>query len=194
MGEENRTKSGNVSVGTAYEIVRPAQIAQGAGYAIVPATIPDPTGKEREEQDRTRIKKQEFLDAFPKNRGVIYRTAEAIGISDSTFYEWRDADPEFAKAVKAARAHLNSKVEDVLMKKVFVDEDGPSVRFYLERRDPEYKAKNITEVVAGVRTLEDILDQAEAEQDKQPEHGDHRTTAPQAGPADAPRASVPDQG
>ena len=44
---------------------------------------------------------------------------------------------------------------------VFIKHDGPSVRYFLDRKHPEFKPHSVTEVVTGTRTLEDILDEAE---------------------------------
>lgn len=146
--------------------------------------------KERQDQDRTRLHKQAFLEAFPKNLGLVKKTCDAIGVQDSTFYRWKDADPEFAAAIKAARVHFDQQVEDVLFEKMFAEKDGPSLRFFMERRMPAYKAKQITEIVSGTRTLEDILDEAEARAElteKAKANGDHPTTEAAPGTEGADR-------
>lgn len=115
----------------------------------------------KEEQERTRIKKKLFLNYWSKSRGVISATCRKTDIHPDTFYDWKKNDPEFAQKLEEVTKHRNEDVEDILMGKIFIEQDGACVRYYLERRDPNYKPKNTTEVIAGDRTLEDLIWEAE---------------------------------
>lgn len=117
--------------------------------------------KENKEQERTRINKKLFLQYFPQYRGVIRHTCKKIDINEDTFYEWRKNDPEFAEKIKNATVNIRDKIRDVLLKKILIEEDGPSVRYWLDRKDPEFMPKAKTEVITGDRTLEDLLDEDE---------------------------------
>lgn len=97
--------------------------------------------QEKEEQERTRVKKALFLQYMEKTRGVITFACEKTEIYRSTYYDWMKADPEFAAAVKATTANRNVEVEDLLMGKIFVEKDATSIRYYLDRKNPDYKPK-----------------------------------------------------
>jgi hypothetical protein len=144
--------------------------------------------KESEEQERTKQKKAMFLEYFSKSFGVISDVCEKIGISRWTYYEWKKNDPEFAEAVATHEIARNEEVEDVLFKLIRKG-DGPSTRFYLERKNPSYKQKVVNEVYAGERTLEDLLDDSADAKIKTKENGTADTTTKEgAGNAGQPNA------
>jgi hypothetical protein len=120
---------------------------------------------EKKEQERTRIRKQMFIQYFQKHFGIISKVCNDIGIERSTYYGWRKDDPEFAKKIREVEGERNDAVEDVLFL-LIAQEDGPSVRFYLERRNPAYKQKTVNEVIPGDRTLEDLLDEFKNKDDE----------------------------
>lgn len=115
---------------------------------------------ETDEEARTRIKKQLFLEVLSKTRGVITIACDQTGIGRRTYYDWIEKDPAFAAAVNEVNADKNAIAEDILWGKITVEKDGPSIRFYLDRKHPNYKqrVKVETQVVDG-RTLEDLLDE-----------------------------------
>ncbi len=124
--------------------------------------------EQKKEQERTRINKELFLQHFPECRGVVTRTCAVVGIkTTSTIYDWIDKDPQFAEAMKAQHAHLKQQIRDALLDKIFIEKDGPSIRYWLDRKDPEYMPKSKTEsVLTGDKTLEDIIADAETELNK----------------------------
>jgi len=150
----------------------PGQICLVSCYAL---ETPEQIKKRREgeEQERTKQKKALFLEYFSKSFGVISDVCEKIGISRWTYYEWKKTDPDFAEALTTHEVARNEEVEDVLFKLIRKG-DGPSIRFYLERRNPIYKQKVVNEVYTGERTLEDLLD----------DHADAKITEKQNGTAD----------
>jgi hypothetical protein len=127
-------------------------------------------------QDRTIVMKGRFIHYFKKHFGIISKVCADIGIDRTTYYSWRRDDKKFAAAIEAASVERNDSVEDVLFK--LIDEgDGASVRFYLGRRNPLYTLKVINKVYTGERTLEDLLDEYQTEDEniaRQP--GVDRTT------------------
>ena len=127
------------------------------------------------EQERTRISKKLFLELLPKNKGVIALVCQKMDIDRTTYYRWRDNDPVFAKAVKDSFADLNERVEDMLMIKIFQQGDGSSIRYFLDRKNPNYKPKVKVETqVVGDKTLEDLLDADNNTNEKQ-DHGQENT-------------------
>lgn len=132
---------------------------------------------ENGDQQRTRIKKQLFLEYLQKTRGVVYLTCEKVGIGRQTYYDWLKADAVFAAAVQEVEADKNNVAADILWSKVSVERDGPSVRYYLDRKHPGYKPKiKVEEQVVGDKTLEDLLDDEE-DHGKTNEHGTDRGIA-----------------
>jgi len=97
---------------------------------------------DREEQERTKIKKKLFIETYGVSKGVISIICEKIGIDRGTFYLWEKNDPEFVKALEKKRETLNAEVEDVLMGLVLIKKHPPSVHYYLDRRHPRYKPKS----------------------------------------------------
>ena len=96
---------------------------------------------EREEQERTRIKKKLFFEHYASCEGVISLICRKIGIDNKTFYKWKNADPDFVTNLEKLRENLNDEVEDILMGLVKVKKDPTSVRYWLDRRNPKYRPK-----------------------------------------------------
>lgn len=105
--------------------------------------------KKKKEQERTKIAKKLFIEMWGKYRGVISIICDKIDIARQTYYEWRDEDQQFAAAIQKANYNMLDEVEDMLMSKVFIERDGPSIRFFLERKHPAYKPKTETTLIPG---------------------------------------------
>jgi hypothetical protein len=112
----------------------------------------------KKEQERTRIGKENFLKVYAITMGTITVACEKADIDRTTFYDWIKKDPVFREAVAKIDSHRVDMVEDRLFKLIQQD-DGPSIRFFLERRSGRYQPKGKVEVVTGKRTLEDLLDE-----------------------------------
>jgi transposase-like protein len=93
-------------------------------------------------QERTLTKKERFVEYLGRSAGSISAICEAIGVSRQTYYHWCRDDPQFAEASDQARTNLNEAVEDMLLEKIFLERDGASIRYYLDRRHPAYDAQN----------------------------------------------------
>ncbi len=122
--------------------------------------------KEKVEQERTRVKKELFLEYYEKLM-TISATCRKIDISDMQVRRWKVEDKEFAQKIINIDLNLNEAAVDVLKGKVFIEHDGPSVRYYLDRKHPEYKPKSVTEVMTPTKTLKQLIDEAEEELNKQ---------------------------
>ncbi len=123
--------------------------------------------RKKEEQERTRIKKLLFLEYLEKTSGVIVAVCRKVDISKMTFYRWRETDKEFDSAVRKITSNRLNDAEDLLFEKVFVEKKLRAITYFLDRKHPEYKPKNLTEVVTGEKTLEDLLDEENREIDLQ---------------------------
>lgn len=144
--------------------------------------------KKRKEQERTKIAKKLFIEMWGKCRGIISIICDKLELSRQTYYEWRDEDPEFAEAVKKANYNMLEEVEDMLMYKVFVEKEGQSIRYFLDRKHPAYKPKSETVFVPGDKTLEDII--AEDEESLNNKNGNAKNPPEQHG---ADPGVVPDK-
>lgn len=112
------------------------------------AITPEVVDQEREDQDRTRIKKKLFLEVLSETMGNIKQTCQTVDISRQTFYDWRHSDPDFRKALLDVEAGIIEDAEGVLGALIRRG-DGPSVRFLLQTRSDKYKPKSRLEVIPG---------------------------------------------
>ena len=98
----------------------------------------------KKEQERTTRKKKAFLEVYFKNVCNISATCEKIGIDRKTFYNWKEADPEFRRAVEDAENQLIDLAETQLFKNIRAGKET-SLFFFLVNRKPE-RWKSITKV------------------------------------------------
>lgn len=119
------------------------------------------------EQERTIVKKRAFLELWEKSSGVISYVCDKLDINRVTFYKWKADDPEFAAKIKAVEDKRLDSAEDILFGKVFVERDASCAKYLLDRKHPGYKPKSVTEVIAGEKTLEDLLAEDDAKADKE---------------------------
>lgn len=96
--------------------------------------------QERQEQERTTIKKEAFLRLLKKTLGVVDAACKGAGISREIAYQWRRKDPEFGAKWSMIVNTEADEVEEYL-KEAIMQKDLPSVRFYLSRVHPKYKMK-----------------------------------------------------
>lgn len=111
---------------------------------------------EKQEQERTKAAKKRFLEVFSITMGTITVACEKADVARSQYYEWMKTDIEFRTAVAEIERQRVDMTEDRLFKLIQQD-DGPSIRFFLERKAADYKAKTQTEIFSGDKTFEDIM-------------------------------------
>lgn len=113
-------------------------------------------GPEKKEQERTKRAKELFLEAYASNMGSITASCASAMVERSTYYTWLKVDPIFRTDVYELDQSLLGHVEDALKEQIS-QKDGASIRYFLDRRHPEYKPKGTLDVVHGHRTFEDLL-------------------------------------
>lgn len=98
------------------------------------------------QQPRTLQKKIDFIENLHKVYGNISLACKLTGIkSRKTIYNWMNNDPELRKVIEDFNKIQDDLVEDALRFMIFVKRDGPSVRYYLSKRDPKYmQPKRVT--------------------------------------------------
>lgn len=104
--------------------------------------------------ERTNRRKKLFLKQFSKDVGVVSVSCKKVNISRDTFYNWYRKDKKFKKAIDQIRDEVPDVVEDILMKKIMVDQSEKSIHFYLRSRHKKYKPKQIVEVDTKEREKE----------------------------------------
>lgn len=77
--------------------------------------------------------KREFPTHLSESYGIIKAACNKAGISRETYYNWRKADPEFAKACDETEVMTHSMVEDVL-KTMILEKNPSAVFFYLKTK------------------------------------------------------------
>lgn len=86
----------------------------------------------------TATKKEEFLSLYPKTRNIS-KTAEAIKINPRTVYNWKESDPQFAKALLQAEQVVGDyyvgKVDDRIEK----ERSDILLMFMTKRYKPEFR-------------------------------------------------------
>lgn len=99
------------------------------------------------QQNRTLIKKGEFLDIYGRTLGSIKATCLKVGISRKTYYNWLNNDPDFREAIEGTKVVTYEFIEEQL-NKLILRGNGWAVRYWLSRHHPAYKKK---------RSLHDII-------------------------------------
>lgn len=86
---------------------------------------------------RTKLQKDVIKKDFPKILaeclGIVGAACEKADIARSTYYEWRNEDPQFAKACDATEIVTHSMVRDKLLKKIMKD-DTTAIIFYCKTK------------------------------------------------------------
>lgn len=117
-----------------------------------------------EEQRRTTLKKNLFIQYFPNCRFIISETCKKAGVDPATFYRWIQQDKDFAQRLKDIKVEIDGAVVDMLMYKIFAQADGASIRYYLNRMHKDYI--RCTPDNPNHKTLEDFLDELDQEDEE----------------------------
>lgn len=127
-------------------------------------TAVGPYDAERADQERTKIKKQMFLEAFERSAGMIGVAVGYAQIDRKTYYNWIDKDPTFAlRCQEIVRINCGT-VEDYLIKAIHREEPW-AIGMYLRSKHPEYKPKADLNLNNNTKTFEDVLQELAALQE-----------------------------
>lgn len=83
-----------------------------------PRKKPDMTRVNRKKALQTLRRKKRFLAELVECLGIVSDACKAIGISRQQFYEWKEKDPEFAKAVVDVNEEVIDYVEGRLLSSI----------------------------------------------------------------------------
>ena len=87
--------------------------------------------------------KKLLLDQLRKTP-IVQITAEKIGISRATYYDWRNKDPEFAKEADKALSEGTALISDAAESQLIAGiKSGnlTSIIFWLKNKHPDYKQR-----------------------------------------------------
>lgn len=119
------------------DIIPPVSTEEGVAYWLTLSSRRTSTQKERY---TTKDAKRRFLVIMERSAGALSVTqmSRMARVSRDTYYRWVEEDVNFKLAVSFIEQYRNMYVEDLLWKKIVVDEDGACIRYYLSHRHPDY--------------------------------------------------------
>lgn len=166
----------NATKSSTFDVSQPAASNEPGGQ-----NGPVEDKKEREEQERTKVKKRLFIEAYIRGKGIVSHACAKMEIDRVTFYQWKAEDPDFVKALEISLERQCQEYRDVLTELALIKKHAPSVHFWLHKRDPAFRERSITEVVVGEKTLEDVIADDEEELNKQNDTTDGEETTVESG-------------
>lgn len=91
-------------------------------------------------------KKEKFLVALAKHRGIVATACEASDVQRSEYYTWRDTDPAFRRRADEVIEMQVDFVESKLLRKI-EDGDTTAIIFYLKTKGKKrgYSEKAVTQ-------------------------------------------------
>lgn len=78
-------------------------------------------------------KKARFPEALKQTMGLVSLACEKVGIGRTTYYEWRNSDPDFAALCDEVPDRVGDLVESQLYNKIQKG-DGETIRFYCKTK------------------------------------------------------------
>lgn len=87
--------------------------------------------------------KKRFLEALRDNH-IVLAACRKVDVSKTSYYRWRQEDPEFAKAADEAIAEGIELVNDAAESNIITaikNKDKEASKFWLKSRHPAYAAK-----------------------------------------------------
>lgn len=90
---------------------------------------------------KTRSKKQRKLLSELENNPLIERACKKVGVARSTYYRWRDSDPEFREETEKATIMGREKMNDFVESKLLEAINSGSmqgIRYWLDHNSKTY--------------------------------------------------------
>ena len=106
--------------------------------------------------------KELFIEALKKSGGVITPACNAVGIVRTTYYNWRNEDPEFAAACDETTELALDLAESALLRNIQAG-DTKAIKFYLlcKGRSRGYDMRQEIDINATVRRPKVIFEDEE---------------------------------
>lgn len=105
------------------------------------------------------------LSAAIQRSMSITEACHYAGISRETYYNWLEKYPEFVDKMELAKTYLFRKSKDIIADDITNGKSVPTAKWFLERRDADFKAKQATELSGTIEvtnehaTLKEIAEQ-----------------------------------
>lgn len=103
-------------------------------------------------------KKEKFIELYRETRGFISDICRAVMIDRKTYYNWLDADKDFALAIAEAEAEINDEMKDALIRQAG-DGNLGAIIFWLKNKHPEFKQNVNVYQQNNITKVEFILDE-----------------------------------
>lgn len=88
--------------------------------------------------DKLDSHKRDFVLLYTKLNGNISNTCIGIGINRQTYYNWLNADENFALAIAESESSLNDEMRELLIQQA-ANGEMSAIIFYLKKRHPDFK-------------------------------------------------------
>lgn len=102
------------------------------------------------------LKKEKFIETYKATMGNITESASVAGIARGTYYNWLEADSDFALQILDSEADLNDSIRQVLIEKAGSG-DMTAVIFYLKNRHPDFKQKEQPATLVQINNYKDVV-------------------------------------
>jgi len=121
-------------------------------------------------REKREKKKEEFIEVFKENLGIITISCNKVGISRDAYYDWYNDDEDFKAKIEGAKQIQRGDVEDRLFKAI-TDGNITAIIFYLKSKHPDYK--NRVELSGGlnINKYENLTDEQLEQQIRELEEG-----------------------
>lgn len=97
-----------------------------------PKTHPKIGARRQSELDKVDSHKKGLITALNEYKGIVSTACDSIGLSRTTFYNYVNDDPEFAKEVENCQERAIDFVEGKLFEKI----NGVTIQSYNSKGDP----------------------------------------------------------
>jgi hypothetical protein len=92
--------------------------------------------------------RRKLLDAVARGYSLTY-AAKRVGVHRRTVYDWKKADPEFARDLDEAFEQGTDAMADAALERALLPDHDSLLIFLLKQRDPGRFAKRMIEVKVG---------------------------------------------
>jgi len=101
-------------------------------------------------------KKQKFLEAYKASKCNISKASEAINICRSTFYDWQEKDPDFAKQCHEIEESLTDKIEGVVRRNAEKGNQRAAEFWLTNHRKDKYANLQKTEISGEIQIIKKV--------------------------------------
>ncbi len=105
----------------------------------------DKNTKKIDNLDKKFLKKEMFVEALRKNLGNITKACKAININRQTYYNWKDADPQFQEKCDSVPEELLDMAEHALLTEIKSPESKGHTTAYIFYLKTKGKSRGYTE-------------------------------------------------